>query len=97
MLFDYQNAPKDALFSHKDILFTKKRLRDVLYKMHAIPSYPHRKGKHIPGPIAIVTNGSQSICEGVHDEVIKWKHFPRYWPFVRGIHRSPMNSAHKGQ
>ena len=25
----------------------------------------------------------------VHDDVIKWKHFPRYWPFVRGIHRSP--------
>ena len=24
-----------------------------------------------------------------HDDVIKWKHFPRYWPFVRGIHRSP--------
>ena len=20
-----------------------------------------------------------------HDDVIKWKHFPRYWPFVRGI------------
>ena len=32
-----------------------------------------------------------------HDDVIKWKHFPRYWPFVRGIHRSPVNSAHKGQ
>ena len=25
------------------------------------------------------------------------KHFPRYWPFVRGIHRSPVNSPHKGQ
>ena len=24
----------------------------------------------------------------VHDDVIKWKHFPRYWPFVRRIHRS---------
>ena len=24
-----------------------------------------------------------------HDDVIKWKHFPRYWPFVRGIHRGP--------
>ena len=24
----------------------------------------------------------------LHDDVIKWKHFPRYWPFVRGIHRS---------
>ena len=22
----------------------------------------------------------------IHDDVIKWKHFPRYWPFVRGIH-----------
>ena len=27
----------------------------------------------------------------------KWKHFPRYWPFVRGIYRSPVNSPHKGQ
>ena len=32
-----------------------------------------------------------------HDDVIKWKHFPRYWPFVREIHRSPVNSLHKGQ
>ena len=32
-----------------------------------------------------------------HDDVIKWIHFPRYWPFVRGIHRSPVNSPHKGQ
>ena len=33
----------------------------------------------------------------VHDDIIKWKHFPRYWPFVRGIHRSLVNSPHKGQ
>ena len=32
-----------------------------------------------------------------HDDVIKWKHFPRYWPFVRGIHMSPANSPHKWQ
>ena len=32
-----------------------------------------------------------------HDEVIKWRHFQRDWPFVRGIHRSPVNSPHKGQ
>ena len=32
-----------------------------------------------------------------HDDVIKWKYFPCYWPFVRGIHRSPVNSPHKGQ
>ena len=32
-----------------------------------------------------------------HDDVIAWKHFLRYWPFVRGIHRSPVNSPHKDQ
>ena len=32
-----------------------------------------------------------------HDSVIKWKHFPHYWPFVWGIHRWPVNSNHKGQ
>ena len=26
-----------------------------------------------------------------------WKHFPRYWPFVRGIHRSLVNFPHKSQ
>ena len=32
-----------------------------------------------------------------HDNVIKLKHFPRHWPFLQGIHRSPVNSSHKGQ
>ena len=32
-----------------------------------------------------------------HDDVIKWKHFPRNLPFVRGIHRSPVNFPHRGQ
>ena len=32
-----------------------------------------------------------------HDDVIKWKHFPRNWPILRGIHWSPVNSPHKGQ
>ena len=30
------------------------------------------------------------------DGVMKWKHFSRYWPFVWGIHRSPVKSPHKG-
>ena len=47
--------------------------------------------------------GSEHCCISIisatklHDDVIKWKHFPRYWPFVRGIHRPPVNSPHKGQ
>ena len=33
----------------------------------------------------------------IHDDFIKWKHFPHYWPFVRGIHWWPVDSPHKGQ
>ena len=32
-----------------------------------------------------------------HDHVLKWKYFPCYWPFVRRIHRSPVNCLHKSQ
>ena len=42
-------------------------------------------------------SGTISLVPGSHDDVIKWKHFPRYLPFVRGIHRSPVNSLHRGQ
>ena len=31
------------------------------------------------------------------DGVIKWQHFPRYWPFIRGIQRSPVDSPNKCQ
>ena len=41
------------------------------------------------------THHFESFC--LHDDVIKWKCFPRYWPFVQGIHRWPVNFPHKGQ
>ena len=45
---------------------------------------------------SLVSVSETTIVVSVHDDVIKWKHFPRYWPFVRGIHRSPVNFPHKG-
>ena len=38
-----------------------------------------------------------NASEAIHNDVIKWKYFPRYWPFALGIHRSPVNSPHKGK
>ena len=32
-----------------------------------------------------------------HDDVIKWKHFPRCSLFVRGIHQSPVGSPYRDQ
>ena len=32
-----------------------------------------------------------------NDDIIKWTHFPHYWPFVRRIHQSLVDSPQKGQ
>ena len=62
-------------------------------EQHAITSYKNVLVRHIGhGKMQLVW-----LHWEWHDDVIKWKHFPRHWPFVRGIHRSPMNSPHKGQ
>ena len=37
------------------------------------------------------------VADSSHDDVIKWKHVPRHFPFVRGIHRPPVDSLHRGQ
>ena len=44
-----------------------------------------------------ITLHRMSVMTSQHDDVIKWKHFPRYWPFVWGIHLWPVNSPHKYQ
>ena len=34
----------------------------------------------------------------LHDAVMTWKRFLYFWPFVRGVHRSPIGNPHtKGQ
>ena len=41
---------------------------------------------------------SHTLCSCLqHADIIKWKHFLHYWPFVLGIHQSLVNSPHKGQ
>ena len=40
---------------------------------------------------------SRTFDSQVHDDVIQWKHFSRYWPFLRRIHQSPVDCPHKGQ
>ena len=42
-------------------------------------------------------NTSLTIVYSTAYSRCRWKHFPRNWPFLRGIHRSSVNSPHKGQ
>ena len=50
---------------------------------HGLPS-------EFQGPVLLQWPCSVYRDHLYHDDVIKWKHFPHYWPFVRGIHRSPV-------
>ena len=45
----------------------------------------------------IFVTGFMTLFRPAYDDVITWKHYPPYWPYVRGIHRSSVNSPHKGQ
>ena len=57
---------------------------------------PHRGHISVTVTLILATETLRDYGE-YHNYVIKLKHFPRYWPFVRGIHRSPVISPHKGQ
>ena len=50
-----------------------------------------------PIDIAVNTDDTAKYMNTGHDDVIKWNYLLRNWPFVRGIHRPPVNSPHKGQ
>ena len=70
------------------------------------PEYSELSGQSRSVPSLLISwrhnHGILTDCAGGteachHDDVMEWKHFPRYWPFVQGIHRPPVNSPHKGQ
>ena len=75
----------------------KKMHFEYVYEMAAILSRPQCVKAALVHVVSWFRAGiHQAITWTNHDDVIKWKYFPRYWPFVWGIHRSPVNSPHKG-
>ena len=48
----------------------------------------HMGRVYMPGGFLSYTRNTR-----FHDDVIKWKDFPRCWPFVQGIHRWPVNCS----
>ena len=54
-------------------------------------------GKRLMSGLTLLLYEPDPHSEHTDADVIKWKHFPHNWSFVRGIHRSPVNSPHKGQ
>ena len=75
-------------------LLSKSILRYRTWSSPQMPYHRIRVPRSSPGRVMTTKLHMFHIS---HDDVIKWKHFPRYWPFVRGINRSPVNYPHKGQ
>ena len=81
-----------------DFTYHQNTLSILRLHMVTTPYHTHISYIYILHDAKIVCHVSQCFRQEIfHDDVIKWKHFPRNWPFVRGIHRSPVDSPHKSQ
>ena len=49
----------------------------------------------IPASVVLTSSWDTTDVVYIHENVFKWTLFLRYWPFVRWIHRSPVNSPTK--
>ena len=86
-------------FWSNEVLFKPKRFSSLgislinLIEKHIL-FHPKTKGVAIYIYRCLDTINPKYIDDiSTTDDVIKWKHFPRYWPFVEGIHRSPVTRS----
>ena len=43
------------------------------------------------------TEGTVKNIHRLYNNIMTWKRLKHYWPFVMGIHRSPVDSRHNGR
>ena len=100
-MYEYQNKKKrqpPSLHTHTHTHFP---LRGILFRCNKFQQYISYQQnwfivsiamlnvqRRIYGKLVIRMQWNLARKLSVHDDVIKWKHIPRNWPFVRGIHRS---------
>ena len=86
--------------------YTLTQVLNICVKVNNIRYFFHWKPRVVMMPTFSSTAAPQAVVmtacvptgdEKDHNNVIKWKRFPSYWPLVRGIRRSPVeDSPHKG-
>ena len=102
--FDLESRHHIGFYSHHqlNVLWIANNVHGDAYEESCKPRKPETNEKTLQSIIYKCTCYAVWLWAdhrngNVHDDVIKWKHFPRYWSFVRWIHRSPVNSPHRGQ
>ena len=83
--------------SSRNLVYSTQFMR-ILYDCHVLDHKNTSTGSLLSVRLTVCIASAQMWHMILpHDDVIKWKQFPRYWPFVREIHRWLVNSLHKGQ
>ena len=92
-----QSALSQSLILSKDVELSCRTVYAGLANVIFVATSMITGSHSFSGSAAFYKQATEIATSIYHDEVIKCKHFPRYCPFVRGIHRSLVNSPHKGQ
>ena len=65
------------------LVFSEHNIRTLIRKYEIIP---HRISSHTPSAETEISSSLwRNFHHWLHDDVIEWKYFPCYWPFVRRI------------
>ena len=80
-----------------NIILTVGMLRSNMKYVHVTPLNIYFINNKFVIIFVIFISHANKLGRNNHDDVVKWKHFPRNRPFVQGIHRSLVNSSHKDQ
>ena len=96
----------EATWRNNNVSNTPKRSRNVvlmqwwcycyvMWPLGILATRSRRKLESVPCSVMVFV--CCRVCCQSHYDVTKWKHFRVTGLLTRGIHRSPVNSPHKGQ
>ena len=72
---NFDSSHQQLIKQQRESIFPNESTLSCIYSIHFVELNRHLCIK--------LTRKWRNFC--IHDDVIKWKHFPRYWPFVRGV------------
>ena len=98
-VFSYAQSPKSFIEWHPEVKVLLSAYRKWNCPVLSCLMYATSLVTSMIGRYTLLNSldVKRRICIALpHDDVIKWKHFPHYWPCVRRISRSLVNLPHKG-
>ena len=98
---DFENRVRSVTFSVLDRLFfwlgiQYDSIMWVIMRRRGVSS-ERRRSSYSSFCLDLAQCNACLVSNIVTHDVIARKHFQHYWPFMRGIHWSPVDSPHKGQ